>query len=475
MKSIYTLILFFLFCAPILWAQNPNPNPALDNFILDEMTAERLPGLSTVMVKDGEIVWLESYGMANFETNTPVSDSTIFLLASVSKLFTATAAMQLVEQGILDLDVSINEYLPFIVEHPTSFIPITARMLLTHTASIRDNFGAMNNYYAFGDPVLSLGEVIERYFNVNGEDFDANQNFYTAEPGTDYQYTNMGIALLGYLVEVLSESPFSDHTIENQFSPLCMNDTRWYLSELDTILVARPYTTQGTSYIPIAHYSFADYPNGLLRSSVLDLAQWMVTYLEEGQLGSVEMLSPNTIQSMWSPHISSIEPTQGLVWYQEELFLDNGGSAFLWGHNGGEAGTSTDIYFDPENNLALAILANGEGTNLFIADALYNYGLTLEATGTMELACVLSSAQTLDSAVDPVITLGPNPTDGWLHIRSKGFEGSVGKVFNALGQLVAEKEEIWSEWSIYLSAPGSYTVQIIAHGSQSWSKIVIRN
>ncbi|MEO1715276.1 MAG: serine hydrolase, partial [Bacteroidota bacterium] len=343
------------------------------------------------------------------------------------------------------------------------------------TASIRDNFGAMENYYAFGDPVLSLGEVMTRYFTVNGEDYNPNQNFYSAEPGTEYRYTNMGIALLGYLVEVISGTPFSDHTIQQQFEPLCMPDTRWYLSELDTNQIARPYATQGSSYQPIDHYSFADYPNGLLRSSVLDLAQWMVTYLEEGQLGNTEMLSPATIQSMWSPQIPTIEPSQGLVWYQEELFLDNGGSAFLWGHNGGEAGTSTDVYFDPDNDLALAILANGEGTNLFIADALYNYGLSLEATGNSSLSCTVSSS--LSAPLDNMqsITLSPNPTDGWLSIRSEGLVGGTLRVFNALGQLTEEVEGISSEWSLYLSTPGIYTVQLIAANGQSWSKIVVRN
>ena len=475
MKASFYSFFLFLLCCPSLWSQNPNPNPTLDNFILDEMMAERLPGLSTVMVKGGEIVWVESYGMANFETNTLVSDSTIFLLASVSKLFTATAAMQLVEQGVLDLDVPINDYLPFTVEHPTSFIPITARMLLTHTAAIRDNFGAMENYYAFGDPVLSLGEVMARYFTVNGEDYNANQNFFAAEPGTDYRYTNMGIALLGYLVEVISESAFSDHTLQYQFEPLCMPDTRWYLSELDTNQIARPYTTQGGAYQPIAHYSFADYPNGLLRSSVLDLAHWMVAYLEEGQFGDAELLSPTTIQDMWSPQIPSIEPSQGLVWYQEELFLDNGGSAFLWGHNGGEAGTSTDVYFDKENDLALAILANGEGTNLFIADALYNYGLSLEAAGNMALDCTVSSTSSAPLYNEHSIILSPNPTDGWLSIRTAGMETNTIRVFNALGQLVQEKEGQTSEWSLYLSAPGTYTVQFIGTNGESRSKIVVRN
>ena len=92
----------------ILLAQNPNPSPELDAYILDEMDYENLPGMSTLIVKGGEIVWVESYGMADIENDVPVSDNTAFLMASVSKLFMATALMQLAEVGQIDLDEDIN-------------------------------------------------------------------------------------------------------------------------------------------------------------------------------------------------------------------------------------------------------------------------------------------------------------------------------------------------------------------------------
>ena len=84
-----------LFVPTVLLAQNPNPSPELDAYILDEMDYENLPGMSTLIVKGGEIVWVESYGMADIENDVPVSDNTAFLMASVSKLFMATAFMQL--------------------------------------------------------------------------------------------------------------------------------------------------------------------------------------------------------------------------------------------------------------------------------------------------------------------------------------------------------------------------------------------
>ena len=113
-----------LFVPTVLLAQNPNPSPELDAYILDEMDYENLPGMSTLIVNGGEIVWVESYGMADIENDVPVSDNTAFLMASVSKLFMATAFMQLEEDGLIDLDEDINTYLPFDVFNPNySFRP----------------------------------------------------------------------------------------------------------------------------------------------------------------------------------------------------------------------------------------------------------------------------------------------------------------------------------------------------------------
>ena len=139
--------------------QNPNPSAELDEFILGEMDYENIPGMSTLIVKGGEIVWVESYGMADIENNTSVSNNTSFLMASVSKLFTGTALMQLQEDGVVDLDQDINIYLPFAVNNPNfPNTMITPRMLMTHSSSITDNWSAMDGYYIIGDPTISLAD-----------------------------------------------------------------------------------------------------------------------------------------------------------------------------------------------------------------------------------------------------------------------------------------------------------------------------
>ena len=139
----------------------------LDDYIISKMNYYNIPGLAACIVKDGEIYWTGTYGYANIEDSVEVSDSTLFILASVSKTITGVALMQLWEKGLFQLDDDVNNYLPFEVHnpnHPDSII--TFRMLLTHTSSINDNWDEMP-YYA-GDSPIPLGEYLENYLVPGG-------------------------------------------------------------------------------------------------------------------------------------------------------------------------------------------------------------------------------------------------------------------------------------------------------------------
>ena len=259
---------------------NPNPNTTIDNFISNQMNNKHFAGLSTVIVKEGEIVWQESYGFADVPNNIPVEDTTIFMLASVSKLFTGTALMQLYKDGkINSLDEPINNYLPFSIVIPNHVVtPITFRHLLTHTSGIKDNDNVTNQYYSTGDPTITLVSCMERYFCPCGMDYRSSGNFHNRTPGSGYDYSNMGTALIGYLVERIAQMPFDEYCAGNLFNPLCMDKTAWYLSGLNTAEVARPHQNKNGNYAALAHYGFADYPNGQLRSNVVDLANYMLTF-----------------------------------------------------------------------------------------------------------------------------------------------------------------------------------------------------
>ncbi|MCF8277619.1 MAG: serine hydrolase [Flavobacteriales bacterium] len=454
-------------------AQNPNPSASVDDFILSEMQSENAPGMSTLIVKGGEIVWVESYGFADVENAVPVADSTVFMLASVSKVFTGTALMQLHQSGVIDLDLDINNYLPFDIDVPNfESDSITTRMLMTHSSSIADNDPVLDTYYSLGDPTITLSELIEQYFSPSGSDYSATENFNNNAPGTAYAYSNLATALAGYIVESASGMDFSEYCNQHIFNTICMQHTSWYFADFDSSKVARPYQWNGNQYVPYAHYGFADYPDGQLRSNVLDLANFLITYLQGGSFHSQALLSGSSVSEMLSQQIPSLEPSQGLNWYTEEVFLTGGGTTIVWGHNGGESGVSTDIYIDPTTDIGIVVLSNGEGDNLYVVDELYNYALSLAPTGVGNPPC--EPAGISEATIATKWSIYPNPSNGLVHIKNNHGASGMLTVFNALGQVVISRKALQREMEIDLENAGVYYVQITSENQLTVnSKIVV--
>ena len=448
-----------LFVPTVLLAQNPNPSPELDAYILDEMDYENLPGMSTLIVKGGEIVWVESYGMADIENDVPVSDNTAFLMASVSKLFMATAFMQLEEDGLIDLDEDINTYLPFDVFNPNyPNISITSKMLMTHTSSIADDWSSMDTHYTIGDPTITLEDYMEMYFSTSGVDYDAQNNFNNNLPGTDFDYSNMAADLAGYLVEVVSEELFSEYSNTYVFDELCMDNTSWYLSDFDTLNVARPYDWQGGQFDPYPHFGFPGYTSGLLRSNVLDIANFMIAYLQNGLFNNNQLLSEASIDEMLTFQVPDIDDRQGLNWYTEEIYLSGGGVVDLWGHNGGEGGSTTELYINPDNQIGIVVLSNGEGELLYVVDELYDYALSLTTSGVGNPSC--EDVSIGESFINnPAIQVSPNPATNTLSIESE--KGGLVTLYSILGKQIL-KQEVSSVAEIDVSelARGNYFIQL---------------
>lgn len=465
------------FCISLLfsvacWAQNPNPSSSVDAYILDEMAAENIPGMATIIVKQGEVVWINAYGLADVENNIAVTDSTIFLMASVSKLVTATAVMQLYEAGQLELDKDINNYLPFPIEIPGyEADSITIRKLMTHTSSILDNDLVMDTYYSNGDPTISLAEVIERYLSVSGSDYSASANFLNAAPGSVYEYSNMATALAGYLVQVISGTDFNDYCRTNIFNKLCMEHTSWYLADFDTSQVARPHQWTGSQYTPYAHYGFADYPDGQLRTNLRDMARFLSTYLQGGTFNNQQLLSTASVNQMLTPQIPSLDATQGLNWYTEDIYLEQGGTVALWGHNGGESGVSTDVYINRDNQIAIAVFSNGEGDNLNVVDELYNYALELTPSGNSNLGCnTLSIAE--ETAVNR-INIYPNPANNNAVIETQTGKG-IYQLLDITGKTVLQGSVTSAKFTLDIStlSSGVYFISVSDGDKQVFGKVV---
>lgn len=457
----------------VTYAQNPNPNSTIDNYISNEMNSEKIPGMSTLIVKNGEIVWKQSYGFADVANNTPVNDDSIFLLASLSKIFTGTALMKLYEDGLIDLDDAINSYLPYSINNPIhTTTPISFRMLMTHTSSIADNGSVMDTYYSIGDPTITLADVMERYFSPLGTDYNATENFSTNAPGTAYDYSNMGTALAGYLVEVISGTPFNEYCNNNIFNKLCMEDTAWHLADLDISRVAKPYEWVTNQYTPFDHYGFADYPNGQLRSSINDLANFTIAYLQNGSFHSEQLLNISSINEMLTIQVPSIDTTQGLNWYLEQINLTSGGTVSVWGHNGGENGVSTDLYINTNNQIGVVVISNSEGSNQNVIDRLYNYGLSLSTSGVGNPPCSALSIQ--DSQTNTqALQIYQSSHEGEFILVSNKDKIQELIVHSNLGQRILHKTINSITTTFSLDHQGLYFVSVITkNGVKSTSKII---
>ncbi len=314
-----------------------------------------VPGLAVAIVKDGELACISVAGLANDKNKIPVTPSTLFLVASISKTITATALMQLHEKGEFELDDDINDYLPFDVKIPAyPKSPITFRQLLTHSASIKDNRQFFDDFATDGkDSPISLAELTEEYLTPDGEYYSRNGNFLASSPGSKLHYSNMGIALAGYLVEVISGQPFDKYCRANIFTPLSMHKSSWRLAEVDLPNLATPYASTYFGPEPIPHYGQANYPDGMLRTSPIELARFLTAYMRGGIFNYNRVLKTSTIETMLS-YQTAFNQSQGLVWFSRWLDGRN-----LWGHDGSDDGASADMWFDPEDETGVIMMANG--------------------------------------------------------------------------------------------------------------------
>lgn len=453
-------ILFLLLIATQAKAQTE-----LDNFITNHMAAEHISGMSAVLVRDNEIVWRGNYGLANREANIPVTDSTIFMLASASKTITATALMQLVEDGMIGIDDPVNDHIAFTVvnpNHPDAVI--TVKQLLTHTSSIADNWDIMP--YTDGDPTTPLGDFLFDYLDASGDDHDPLLNYNSFAPNTTYQYSNIGIALVGYLVETVSGMPFNTYCNQHIFEPLCMDNTGWFLSELNTALVAHPYTYSGGTYNDEGLYGYADYPDGMLRATALSLTKFMYAHMNDGNFDGTQLLDPSTVAYMRSQVVPAIDPGQGIVFYSYD---DAYGT--WWGHNGGDMGVSTNMFFDETTNTGLITLTNGDGNHEPIRDAILDNLESLVNEYVADIACTITVPTSTSELLNPVeVQIYPNPAEDHFSLPAGTCDGMV-RITDMTGKLVLS-QPCSPRIDVRHLQPGIYHVVITNEHTESVSRLV---
>jgi CubicO group peptidase (beta-lactamase class C family) len=328
----------------------------LDALVGARLADAHVPGLSACVVERGAVLWCKAYGLADVAARRPVTEDTAFLVASVSKTITATALMQVWETGAFGLDDDVAAAATFPVRQPAFDTPISYRMLLTHTGSVRDDWQTLDHFYTRdADPGTSLRGAVDGYFDPAGPYYSASNNFVHAAPGTRFEYANMGYALTGWLVEALTRTDFAAYTRDHVFSPLGLGHTSWHLDDFAADALATPYAWDGARYVPYEQYTFADYPDGGLRATAHDLARFLAAIAGGGAIDGRRILREDTVASMLAVQLPAIAPRQGLAFYH----VDAGGKDWV-GHIGMERGAATEMFFRPSDGLGFVMLMNGE-------------------------------------------------------------------------------------------------------------------
>lgn len=329
----------------------------LDRQLTRLMAKRHIPGVSALVIRDGAVAWERHLGFADVDLQEPVAPDTMFMLASTSKTVTAVALMQLVEQGAIGLDDPIDGLLPYPVRNPAfPSAPITTRMLLTHTSSIVDGWYSFDSYVQ-GDSPIALQDFLQSYLTEGPPPWSPD-NFRDDPPGEAYEYSNEGIALAGVLVERMSGQSFEAYCQDHIFAPLGMVDTGWRLAGLDGSRIAMPYRYEGGSaqYVPFGQYGYPDIPNGALRTTARQLAKFLLMFMNDGTSGLATILAPSTVAAMRTAQVPDLDRGQGLVWFAQRV-----GRRRMIGHDGGDDGVSTDMFYEPATGIGIIVLANDDG------------------------------------------------------------------------------------------------------------------
>lgn len=397
----------FLFIALVSQIFTAIAQPS-DSYIQSLIDAEKSPGIALAVVKDGHWLFERNLGLANIEINQPVTRNTIWGASTVSFGFVATAVMQLKEQGLLDLDNNINNYLPFtfqIPSHPTD--TVTVRMLLTESADIVDNLSIITQ----GDSPVSVDSFLKSYLVPGGSNYDATYNFLTYSPGTHWQYSRTSLTLAAYIVERVTGDNFAHYCDTAIFAKLCMPKSSFLLSNIsDTSIIAHPYVWNSGVYEDKGLWGIPDYPSQQLRTSLSEVGRFTAMLMHHGTYDGNRILDSASVVDMMQGYIATSYGDQGLGF--REIPANNLDA--LWGVDGYFNGTGGAVYINYPRNIGIIMLTNGygnTGTLRPLLDTLYSYALTAvpDPTDTFP-ACNTTLVE--EHVLSENISIFPNPTNG---------------------------------------------------------------
>lgn len=315
---------------------------------------DEIPGISVAVVKSGDVIWTHGEGVVNSTTKAPMQSDSIFCIASISKLFTSVALLQLRDAGKLRLDDEVSKYLPWfqIRQHHAEGGPITIRSLLTHSSGL-----PREGELAYWNPDSEFPDLEQLKDTVSGQ-----HTLYAHQE--KFQYSNLGLSIAGAVVEAVSGQSFSNYVSARILDPLEMKDTFMARPEGEPAKrIATGYSGKsrtGERFAIEFQSAGALTPAAGMWSTSEDLAKfaaWQMRCLSDED---DKILKPTTLREMQRVHW--IEGDWG--WARGlGFFIDKMGDGLFVGHGGHCPGHKSQIWLQPEEELAVIAMANTSAAN----------------------------------------------------------------------------------------------------------------
>ena len=302
-------------------------------------------GIAIGIVK-GQEVYARGFGVKDIETQEPVSANSLFHLASISKTFVATAVMQLVEQGKLELDATLVTYLPDFILDDERYKQITVQQMLSHTAGMPDT-----NDYGWDRPEYDDG-ALERYMHSL-----ANEKLIAA-PGEKFAYSNIAYEVLGVLIARTSSQSFEDYVKQHILLPLSMDCSTFLKVEVPAEHTTTPHILLPQTVVSQEYpYNRAHAPSSTLHSSAAELCHWALMNLNHGEFRGQRILQAKSFEQMWHLY-QQTEPNYPTEFVGLSWFIDTYRDHRTIYHNGADVGFQTSMILLPDQSLAVIVLAN---------------------------------------------------------------------------------------------------------------------
>ncbi len=319
---------------------------SLTPFIEEIIQAYDLPGFAIGVVKDNEIVYARGFGYKNINTKEPVTVSTLFHMASISKPFVATAVMQLVEQGKIDLEEKVTTYLPYFKLDDERYQDITIQQMLSHVSGMPDV-----EDYGWDNPQYDEG-ALERYVRSLS---DRKMRF---DPGTKHVYSNMAFECLGDVIAKVSGMSFADYEKRYILNPTGMGKSTFlkpdHLPEDWASGHMRTIRTIAWDGYP---YNRMHGPSSTLHSNALEMCRWAIINMNRGTFNNQKILEAESYDLLWKPWFKIGDEESGravgLSW-----FLGKHREEKTVSHGGGDTGFNTYLTLLPERSMAVIVLCN---------------------------------------------------------------------------------------------------------------------